>query len=91
MGGRFIFEVITRIARNGRSAAERVKREFEDIIVWAKLVKINGKEPKVEVSGRVIVRHKLLSTLRVGAVKLMDRAREVAKSITVSVARFNRR
>ena len=46
-------EAVARIVRTGRSSAERAKRELEEIIAWARLIRLNDERPGVDIEGYV--------------------------------------
>lgn len=73
MGGifRFVVQQAERVIRYGRSSAHRAVQGLEEIIVWAKLVKVNDERPPQKVEGFV----------RVG----IDRARHIAVNLIGSI------
>lgn len=64
---RFIAELPRNLVRIGRSSAQRASQGLEEIIVWAKLVRVNDKKPSQDVEGFI----------RIG----IDKAKHIAVSI----------
>ena len=65
MGGKFTLqELVSIVKRSGGSAHRAVVREFEDIIVWARLISVNDVEPSQTISGNITVRHSLVSRIK---------------------------
>lgn len=73
MGGifRFVAQQAERAIRYGRSSAQRAVQGLEEVVVWAKLIRVNDKKPDEKVEGFV----------RIG----IDRARHIAVNIMGSI------
>ena len=68
---RAAIEGARRVVRAGRSAAKKTVEGLEEVIVWAKLVRVNNEAPPVKVEGFV----------RVG----IDRARRYAVAVVSGI------
>ena len=83
-----IKEQITRVIHAGRSAGERVIQEVQDVIVWAKLIRVNDKTPIKNISGHVRVRNRASSV----AIKIMERisvrTRNALEDIKITIRRI---
>jgi hypothetical protein len=64
---RFVKEQARRIVRVGKSSAKRAAEGLEEIVVWAKLVRVNDRKPDQNIEGFI----------RVG----IDKARHIAVSL----------
>jgi len=90
-GGR-LFEKIKeeafRVVRTGRSAAERLAKEVQEVVIWAKLIRINDEKPKNPIYGYTKVK---LSTNAV-AVKIIEglsaRVRKTVDDIKITIKRI---
>lgn len=73
-GGLFkkIVEAGVRLYKVGQSGAKRAARELEEVIVWAKLLRVNDAPPKNDIKGFIKVN---VSTVRNIAVNLVEGAR----------------
>lgn len=73
MGGvfRFVAQQAERAIRYGRSSAHRAVQGLEEVIVWAKLVRVNDKKPQQNIEGFV----------RIG----VDKAKHIAVNIMGSI------
>lgn len=47
------------LVKHGRSAYGKTKREIENIVVFARLIRVNGNKPQENIAGRVSVGVKL--------------------------------
>lgn len=65
-------EAARKLAAIGRSSAQRAAQGLEEVIVWAKLVRVNDKKPEKEVEGFV----------RIG----IDKARHIAVNVMGSIS-----
>lgn len=74
---RFIKEQAVRFIRAGQSGTKRALQELQEVIVWAKLIRINEKKPPVLVQGFIKVKTSNVSQM---AVKVVERARVRVRS-----------
>lgn len=86
---RFVAEIPARLVRAGRSSAQRAVQGLEEVIVWAKLVRVNDKKPEQSVEGFVRVG---IDKARHIAVNIMGsittRARSVWEDIKITISRI---
>jgi hypothetical protein len=85
-GRRFIEEVI-RIARRGRSSAQRLIKELEDVVVWAKLIRVNDEKPKENIQGQLSVKVNLSTRIAVMAENVSTRTRSAWEDIKITINR----
>jgi hypothetical protein len=72
----------------GQSGYKRRLEELDEVIVWAKLVNVNGVEPKKPIKGWIKVKVEKSRGLGVMAEHLGSRVRSVLEVIKVSVQRL---
>jgi hypothetical protein len=68
---RAIKEQAIRIYRAGQSGTKRALQELQEVIVWAKLIRINDEKPSVMIQGSIKVKISNASQI---AVKVLERA-----------------
>jgi len=58
--GRSIIEAVVRVAKRlvviGQSGTKRALRELEDVIVWAKLIRVNDVKPDKKIEGFIKIK-----------------------------------
>lgn len=74
---RFIKEQAVRLIRVGQSGTKRALQDLQEVIVWAKLIRINEEKPSVLVQGTIKVKTSNVAQM---AVKIVDRARVRVRS-----------
>jgi hypothetical protein len=67
----FLQEVFTRFIVLGQSGAKRALQEIQEVVVWAKLIRINSEKPSVPIQGSIKVKVSSASQI---AVKVLERA-----------------
>ena len=86
---RAILEKIRQIVRVGRSGAKRALHELEEIIVWAKLIRVNDEPPPVKVEGFIRVRVRNAASYAIGlAEHISTRVRKAWEDIKISIRRL---
>lgn len=91
MGGFFVFvkEQAIRLIRAGQSGTKRALQELQEVVVWAKLIKINEKKPSVPIQGSIKVKVSSASQI---AVKILERAsvrvRSAWEDVKITVKRI---
>lgn len=91
MGGifRFVSEQAQRLIKVGRSSAQRALEGLEEVIVWAKLIRVNDEKPEEKVEGftRVGVDKKRnIAVSLMGAIS--SRVRNIFEDIKVTIKRI---
>ena len=77
-----------RIYRAGQSGTKRALQEIQEVLVWAKLIRINDEKPPVAIQGSIKVRisqTSQIATVLVGRAKV--RVREVWEDLKITVKR----
>lgn len=74
---RAIKEQAIRLIRAGQSGTKRALQDLQEVIVWAKLIRINEKKPSILVQGSIKVK---ISSVSQMAVKVVERARVRVRS-----------
>lgn len=78
-----------RLIRAGQSGTKRALRELQEVVVWAKLIRINDEKPKYPIQGSIKVRVSSASQI---AVKIVERAsvrvRAAWEDIKITVKRI---
>ncbi len=86
---RAIKEQAVRIIRAGQSGTKRALQELQEVVVWAKLIRINDEKPTVPIQGSIKVR---VSSATQIAVKVLERAsvrvRSAWEDIKITVKRI---
>jgi len=85
--GRRFIEIVKRVVRTGRSGAERMLRDLEDVMVWAKLIRVNDEKPNQDVQGRINVKVNLAKRIAVAAENVSTRTRSAWEDIKITVTR----
>lgn len=86
---RAALEEIRRIVRVGQSGAKRAVRELEEVIVWAKLVRVNDEAPAKNIEGFVRAHIKRTSTHVVSLIEhVSTRVRKVWEDVRISIKRL---
>lgn len=78
-----------RIYRAGQSGAKRALQEAQEVMVWAKLIRINDKNPPVPISGSIKVR--ISKTSQIAAVLISRasvRVRSALEDLKITVKRI---
>lgn len=85
---RAIFEATKRIVRLGQSGTKRALQGLEEIIIGAKLLRVNDERPKTNIQGHVTVKVDLSKRIAVMAENVTKRARTVLEDIKITVNRI---
>lgn len=86
---RFVLQAIQRGVVFGQSGRKRRLRELEPVIVWAKLMEVNGKVPPRKIQGHVVVRvDKDRSFAAVMAEHVTSRVKKMLDDLKVFVKRI---
>jgi hypothetical protein len=82
-------ETVARIVRTGRSSAERAKRELEEIIAWARLIRLNDERPGVDVEGyvKILVKKDVVQQLP-RAQLISSKVKDAFENIKISMKRI---
>ena len=92
MGFKFeILEVIKDVIKVGRSSAERARKELEEFIIWARMIRINDERPDVDVEGFVKVMLKKDVAQKIKGVQLIShRVRDTLEDIKITMKRIKK-
>ena len=86
---RFIKEQAVRLIRIGQSGTKRALQDLQEVIVWAKLIRVNDEAPRFLLQGSVKVQVSKVSQV---AVKVLERAsvrvRKAWEDIKITVKRI---
>ena len=84
-----MYEIVARIVRTGRSSAERAKRELEEIIAWARLIRLNDERPGVDIEGyvKILVKKDVVQQLP-RAQFVSSKVKDVFENIKISMKRI---
>jgi hypothetical protein len=86
----FVKEALTRFITLGQSGAKRALQEMQDVIVWAKLLRVNDEAPKKNIQGQIRVSISKSATdlvvKVVGAAKV--KARSAWEDLKITVKRI---
>ena len=82
-------ETVARIVRTGRSSAERAKRELEEIIAWARLIRLNDERPGVDIEGyvKILVKKDVIQQLP-RAQFISSKVKDTFENIKISMKRI---
>lgn len=78
-----------RIYRAGQSGTKRALQEIQEVMVWAKLIRINDEKPTIPVQGSIKVR--ISNTNQIAAVlvsRAKVRVREAWEDLKITVKRI---
>lgn len=85
----FVSEAVLRFIELGQSGAKRALKEIQEVVVWAKLIRINDKPPALPIQGSVKVKLTDASHLAVRAVRnVAVKVRSIYDEIKISVNRI---
>lgn len=85
----FIGDAVLRFIELGQSGAKRALREIQEVVVWAKLIRVNDKEISRSLQGSVKVKLTDASQITVRAVrKVAVKVRSIYDDIKISVNRI---
>lgn len=90
-GGFFkkIVEAGVRLYKAGQSGAKRAARELEDIIVWAKLIRVNDSPPESTIKGFIRVNISQAKNIAVNIVENMSvKTRKTWDGIKITIKRL---
>lgn len=90
-GGFFkkIIDTGIRLYKAGQSGAKRAARELEDIIVWAKLIRVNDSIPETTIKGFIRVNVSQAKNIAVNLVENMRvRTRKTWDGIKITIKRL---
>lgn len=83
-----IKEEFVRVVRTGRSAAEKITKEVQEVIIWAKLIRINNDKPEHPIIGHTKVKLSS-SAIAVNIVeKISSRVRKTVDDIKITIKRI---
>ena len=86
---RFVLEQIRRVVRVGQSGAKRALKELDDVIVWAKLIRINDQPPPIKVQGFIRVKIDSAAHYAVNLTEhVSTRVRKAWEDIKISIRRL---
>jgi hypothetical protein len=88
--GRRLIEQVIRLARRGRSSAQRAIRELEEVVVWAKLVRINNDRPEQDIQGKLTVKVSPVRKIAILAESLSSRTRSAWEDIKITINRYKK-
>jgi len=78
-----------RIYRAGQSGTKRALQELQEVMVWAKLIRINDEKPPIPISGSIKVR--ISKTSQIAAVLISRasvRVRSALEDLKITVKRI---
>lgn len=78
-----------RIVQAGQSGTKRALQELQEVMVWAKLIRINEEKPSIPIQGSIKVR--ISKTSQIAAVlisKAKVRVREALEDVKITVKRI---
>lgn len=82
-------QVLSRFIELGQSGAKRALREIQEVVVWAKLIRVNNKTPEIPVQGFVKVKLNDASHVAVRAAKKMSvKVRSIFDDLKITVNRL---
>ncbi len=85
----FVSDAILRFIELGQSSAKRALKEIQEVVVWAKLIRINNEMPPKKLQGSVNVKLTDTSQIAVRAVKKVSvKVRSIYDDIKISVNRI---
>lgn len=86
---RIVKDQLRRFAKAGQSGAKRALKELEDVVVWAKLIRVNDEKPKQQIQGSINVK---VDSARHFAVSIVEgvssRVRSAWEDIKITVKRI---
>ena len=84
----FLKEVLTRFITLGKSSAKKALNEIHEVMVFAKLIRINEELPKNQIQGQLVV--KLTETVTHAKVvdKVKVKARSMWEDVKITVKRL---
>jgi len=84
-----VLQEIRRFVKIGASGAKRALKEFDEIIVWAKLIRVNDEPPKTKVEGFIRVKINLATHYAINLVEhVSTRARKAWEDIKITISRI---
>lgn len=84
----FISGTVLRFIELGQSGTKRALRELQEVVVWAKLIRVNEKIPSTQIQGSIKVKLTDVSQLAVHAAsKISVKARSILDNIKISINR----
>ena len=89
-GGFFqaVAKAAVRLVRIGQSGTKRALRELEDVLIGAKLIRVNDEKPKTPVQGFVRVKVDMTRHIAVMAEGFTKRVRAAWEDIKITVKRI---
>ena len=86
---RYVLEQIRQIVRVGQSGAKRALRELDEIVVWAKMIRINNHPPPDNIEGFIKIRINRTAGYVVSlAEHVSTRVRKAWEDIKISIRRL---
>jgi len=86
--GRRFIEEVKRLIRQGKSNAEKFVRDLEEVVVWAKLVRVNDEKPEQNIQGKLTVRVNLARKIAVIAESFSSRTRSAWEDVKIVINRL---
>lgn len=82
-------EAVKRLIKAGQSGTKRALQELQEVIVWAKLIRVNDVAPKVALEGSVKVRVSDVSQIVVKVLeRVTARTRKAWEDVKITVTRI---
>lgn len=82
-------EILTRFIELGQSGTKRALREIQEVVVWAKLIRVNNKTPESPIQGFVKIKLSDASQIAVRAVKKVSvKVRSIFDDLKITVNRL---
>ena len=85
----FVLQEIRRIIRVGQSGTKRAIQELQEIVVWAKLIRVNNDPPPVKIEGFIRIKVNAISYYAVTlAEHISTRIRKTWEDVKISISRL---
>lgn len=84
----FVPEAFQRAIKYGRSGSKRALDELETVIVWAKLIEVNDRDIKKDISGHVVVKVDKSRHVAVVAENLGSRVKNILNDVKITIKRL---
>jgi len=82
-------QILTRFIELGQSGTKRALREIQEVVVWAKLIRVNNKTPESPIQGFVKIKLSDASQIAVRAVKKVSvKVRSIFDDLKITVNRL---
>lgn len=89
-GGFFrgLIKAATRVMKAGQSGTKRALQALEEVIVGAKLIRVNGEKPDVQLQGHITVKVDMTRKISVMAEGLARKAGSAVDGIKIAIKRI---